>query len=165
MAEVCRARGLNVTLVDAVTYLAGLPDSSLGGVFAAQVVEHLGPAYLIRFLELAFEKLQPRGRLVLETINPACWTAFFESYIRDITHRCALHPETLKYLAIASGFSRADIHFRTPVPPQDRLQPVAIWEGADDVIRDFAEAFNGNVEKLNARMFTHMDYAVIAEKG
>ena len=157
--------GLNVTRADAVTYLRRSPDASLGGIFAAQVVEHLEPAYLLRFLELAFEKLRPGGRLVLETINPACWTAFFESYIRDITHRWALHPETLKYLALASGFSRADIEFRSPVPPQDRLQPVAVAEGADDVIRDLAEAFNGNVEKLNARMFTHMDYAVIAEKG
>jgi O-antigen chain-terminating methyltransferase len=165
MVEVCRARGLNVVQSDAVTYLTSLPDDSLGGVFAAQVVEHLDPSYLLRFLELAFEKLQPGGRLVLETINPACWTAFFESYIRDITHRCALHPETLKYLALASGFSRAEIDFRTPVPPQDRLQPVAVWEGADEAIQDLAATFNGNVEKLNARMFTHMDYAVIAEKG
>ena len=165
MVEVCLARGLNVIATDAVTYLAGLPNASLGGVFAAQVVEHLEPAYLLRFLELAFEKLQPRGRLVLETINPACWTAFFESYIRDITHRCALHPETLKYLTLASGFSRADVEFRSPVPPRDRLQPVAVADGADDVVRDLAEAFNANVETLNARMFSHMDYAVIAEKG
>jgi O-antigen chain-terminating methyltransferase len=165
MAGVCRSRGLNVTEADAVTYLTDLPDGSLGGIFAAQVVEHFDPAYLLRFLELSFVKLQPGGRLVLETINPACWTAFFESYIRDITHRCALHPETLKYLAMASGFSRVDIQFRTAVPPQDRLLPVPVWEGADEKVRDLAEAFNGNVEKLNARMFTHMDYAVVAEKG
>ena len=165
MVEVCRARGLNVTATDAVTFLTGLQNASLSGIFAAQVVEHLEPAYLLRFLELAFEKLQPRGRLVLETINPACWTAFFESYIRDITHRCALHPDTLKYLALASGFTRADVEFRSPLPPQDRLQPVAVADEADEVVRSFAETFNANVEKLNARMFTHMDYAVIAEKG
>ena len=29
---------------------------------------------------------------------------------------------------------------------------------------DLAEAFNGNVEKLNSRMFTYLDYAVIAER-
>ena len=165
MVEGCRARGLNVTETDAVTYLAALPDASLSGIFAAQVVEHLDPGYLLRFLELAFDKLERGGHLILETINPACWTAFFESYIRDITHRCALHPETLKYLTVASGFTRADIEFRSPVPPQDRLQPVALSESADAVVRNLTEAFNGNVEKLNARMFTHMDYAVIAEKG
>ncbi|MEO5895110.1 MAG: methyltransferase domain-containing protein, partial [Vicinamibacterales bacterium] len=90
MAEVCRARGLNVVEADAVGYLEAVADGSLSGVFAAQVVEHLEPAYLLRFLDLTFEKLQPGGTVVLETLNPACWTAFFESYIRDITHRWPL---------------------------------------------------------------------------
>ena len=165
MAELCRARGLNVTEADAVGYLTSLPDGSLGGIFAAQVVEHLEPAYLLRLLDLAFEKLQPGGTLVLETLNPACWTAFFESYIRDITHRWPLHPETLQYLVTASGFTRAAIEFRSPVPPQDRLQPISVPAGAEADLRDLAETFNANVEKLNARMFTHMDYAIVAEKG
>ena len=161
MAELCRARGLDVTEADAVGYLASLPDGSLGGLFAAQVVEHLEPGYLLRFLELAFLKLQPGGRLVLETLNPACWTAFFESYIRDITHRWPLHPETLQYLVRASGFSSADIEFRSPVPPQDRLQALVMPAGADDLLRDVADTVNANIEKLNARMFTHMDYAIV----
>ena len=112
MAEQCRARGLDVTEADAVGYLSTLPDGSLGGIFAAQVVEHLRADYLLQFLELAFHKLRPGGLLVLETLNPACWIAFFESFIRDITHEWPLHPETLKYLVLASGFSRAD----DPVP-------------------------------------------------
>ena len=164
MVEVCRARGLNVVAADAVGYLESQPDASLGGIFAAQVVEHLEPAYLLRFIDLAFDKLQPGGILVLETLNPACWTAFFESYIRDITHRWPLHPETLKYLVTASGFTRATIEFRSPMPPQDRLQPVAVPAAADAMLQDFADTFNANVEKLNARMFTHMDYAIVAEK-
>ena len=163
MAEVCRARGLDVTEADAVGYLSTLEDASLGGLFAAQVVEHLEPGYLLRFLELACHKLRPGGRVVLETLNPACWVAFFESYIRDITHVWPLHPETLKYLVVASGFSRATIEFRSPVPPQDRLQPVAAAAGG--TAAEFVEAFNANVEKLNARMFTYMDYAVVAQKA
>lgn len=165
MVEVCRARGLDVTHADAVTSLSAAPDASLGGIFAAQVVEHLEPAYLLRLLDLAFDKLQPGGTLLLETLNPACWTAFFESYLRDITHRWPLHPDTLKYLVMASGFTRVDLEFRSPVPPQDRLQPVAVPAGADAALTDLAETFNANVEKLNARLFTHMDYAVVAVKG
>lgn len=165
MAEVCRAGGLDVTEADAVGYLSSIPDASLGGLFAAQVVEHLEPGYLLRFLDLAFQKLRPGGRIVLETLNPACWVAFFESYIRDITHRWPLHPETLKYLVVASGFTRADIEYRSPVPPQDRLQPIAVPAGADAGLADIAEAFNGNVEKLNARMFTYMDYAIVGTKA
>jgi SAM-dependent methyltransferase len=157
MVEVCRARGLDVAERDAVSYLEGLADGSLGGLFAAQVVEHLRPDYLLRFLELAHHKLRPGSPIVLETLNPACWVAFFESYIRDITHAWPLHPETLRYLVIASGFKEARIEFRSPVPPQDRLQPAA----APGAPADLIEAFNGNVEKLNARLFTFMDYAIV----
>jgi SAM-dependent methyltransferase len=164
MAEVCRARGLDVTEADAVGYLSALDDDSLGGIFSAQVVEHLQPGYLLRFLELAFVKLRPGGRLVLETLNPACWVAFFESYIRDITHVWPLHPETLKYLVVASGFSKAAIEFRSPVPQQDRLQPLAVPVGAAVGLSDLVEAFNSNVEKLNSRMFTYLDYAIVAER-
>ncbi len=164
MAQSCRARGLDVAQGDAVSYLSALPDASLGGIFAAQVVEHLDPPYLLRLLELAGHKLRPGGRLVLETLNPACWVAFFESYIRDITHVWPLHPDTLKYLVVASGFTQAAIEFRSPVPVEDKLQPVAIPAGADQVLADLIEAFNGNVEKLNSRLFTFLDYAVVAER-
>ena len=164
MAEVCRARGLDVTEADAVGYLSRLADASLGGIFSAQVVEHLQPGYLLRFLELAFVKLRPGGRLVLETLNPACWVAFFDSYIRDITHVWPLHPETLKYLVVASGFTKATIEFRSPVPQQDRLQTIGVPGGADTTFADLAEAFNANVEKLNSRIFTYLDYAVIGDK-
>ena len=159
MVEVCRGRGLDVTEQDAVGYLETLPDASLGGLFAAQVVEHLQPAYLLRFLELACHKLKPGAPIVLETLNPACWTAFFDSFIRDITHVWPLHPETLRYLVLASGFSSAHIEYRSPVAPQDKLQAAAA--GAD---ADLVEAFNANVEKLNARMFTFLDYAIAGRR-
>ena len=165
MAEGCRARGLDVAEADVVSYLDGLPDASLGGLFAAQVVEHLEPAYLLRFLELAHHKLRDGAPMVLETLNPACWVAFFESYIRDITHRWPLHPETLQHLVLASGFTRARIEFRSPVPAEDRLQGVAVPSGTAAALEDVAEAFNANVEKLNGRLFTFMDYAIVAENS
>ena len=158
MVQVCRARGLDVAEGDIVGYLEGLPDASLGGLFAAQVVEHLQPEYLLRFLELAHHKLRPGAPLVLETLNPACWVAFFESFIRDITHVWPLHPETLRYLVLASGFSSARIEYRSPVPQEDRLQPIAVPAGD---LQDVLETFNANVEKLNARLFTYLDYAIV----
>ena len=162
MVEVCRARGLEVAEGDVVSYLESLPDASLGGLFAAQVVEHLQPGYLLRFLELSFHKLRPGAPLVLETLNPACWTAFFDSFIRDITHVWPLHPDTLRYLVLASGFSAARIEYRSPVAPQDRLQPVAADPASPSA--DLAETFNANVEKLNARMFTFLDYAIVGRR-
>jgi SAM-dependent methyltransferase len=162
MVEVCRARGLDVAEADVVSYLERLPDDSLGGLFAAQVVEHLQPAYLLKFLELAHHTLRPGAPIVLETLNPACWVAFFESFIRDITHVWPLHPETLRHFVFASGFSAARIEFRSPVPSRDRLQPIDA--GGIGLIEPFVDAFNTNVDKLNARMFTFLDYAIIGRK-
>jgi SAM-dependent methyltransferase len=162
MVEVCRARGLDVAEGDLVSYLDALPDASLGGLIAVQVVEHLQPGYLLRFLELAFHKLRPGAPIVLETLNPACWTAFFDSFIRDITHVWPLHPDTLRYLVLASGFSTARIEYRSPVAPEDRLQLVAADPASP--MADLAETFNTNVEKLNARMFTFLDYAIVARR-
>ncbi|MEO7271736.1 MAG: class I SAM-dependent methyltransferase, partial [Vicinamibacterales bacterium] len=164
MVETCKARGLDVTEADAVSYLTSLPDGSLGGLFAAQVVEHLDPAYLLSFLELAFHKLRPGGRLILETLNPSCWIAFFESYIRDITHRWPLHPETLQFLVVASGFTGADLEYRSPIADADKLQPVTATASMGPVLADLVDSFNANVHKLNSRIYTFLDYAVIATR-
>ena len=160
-----RARGLDVTAADAVGYLQGLEDGALGGIFSAQVVEHLQPSYLLRFLELAYHKLAPGGRLVLETLNPACWVAFFESFIRDVTHVWPLHPETLQYFLRVSGFSDVQIEFRSPVDPSARLMPLARPPaGADAALIDLVETLNENADKLNARLFTYQDYAAVGRR-
>ena len=153
-----------MTEADAVGYLATLPDASLGGIFSAQVVEHLQPAYLLRFLELGFHKLRPGGTMVLETLNPACWVAFFDSYIRDITHAWPLHPDTLKYLVLASGFTQAEVEYRSPVSDEHKLQELPPPRALDEKLITLTEAFNENVRKLNSRLFTHLDYAVIAKR-
>jgi SAM-dependent methyltransferase len=160
MAEVCRGKGLDAETGDALTYLRALPDASLGGLFAAQVVEHLEPRYLTWLLDAAFDKLRPGAPIVLETINPACWFAFFESYIRDLTHVRPVHPDTLKYLLIATGFQHVDIKYRAPYPESEKLQPVVA-----PTLGDLVETLNANVEKINRLLFTYLDYAAVAIRG
>jgi O-antigen chain-terminating methyltransferase len=171
MVAACGARGLTAEHADAVAYLEGLPEQSIDGLFAAQVVEHLQPERLMALLRAAARAMRPGARLVLETINPSCWVAFFDSFLRDLTHARPLHPETLKFLVIASGFGEAEVRFRTPIPETDRLCRVAaIAEpppSAPPDARRFAElvaAFNLNMERLNDRLFTHLDYAVVARR-
>jgi O-antigen chain-terminating methyltransferase len=158
MVDVCRERGLDAVAADALTYLRRQPDASLGGLFAAQVVEHLQPGYLTQLLDAACEKLRPGAAIVLETINPACWFAFFESYVRDITHERPLHPETLQFLLVASGFHAVEIRYSAPYPEHEKLQPVA------GIPIDAAETLNANVEKVNRLLFTYLDYAAIARR-
>jgi SAM-dependent methyltransferase len=161
MAAVCRERGLDATAGDALGYLLAQPDGSLGGLFAAQVVEHLEPDYLMRFLEAAYHKLRPGSKIVLETINAACWYAFFSSYIRDVTHVRPLHPDTLRYLVSASGFQKVSIRFSAPYPEATKLQMVP---AASDRPESVEAVFNENVGKLNDLLFTYLDYAAIGER-
>jgi len=165
MVEVCRGKGLQAETGDALAYLGGLPDGSLGGLFAAQVVEHLEPRYLMRLLDAAFDKLRPGAPIVLETINPACWFAFFESYIRDLTHVRPVHPDTLKYLLVATGFQRVEIRYQAPYPEADKLQTLAHGRGAPTSLDDMIETLNANVEKINRLLFTYLDYAAIGVRG
>jgi SAM-dependent methyltransferase len=162
MIDICRGKGLDATAADALGYLRAQPDGSLGGLFAAQVVEHLEPGYLTRMLDAAFDKLRPGSPIVLETINPACWFAFFESYVRDITHVRPLHPDTLEYLLVASGFQQIDIRYRAPYPDSEKLQQVAATTGSP--LADWAETLNANVEKINRLLFTWLDYAAIGRR-
>src|SRR5947207_8483264 len=104
MIAAARERGLDVAEADALVHLQSLPDSSLGGIIASQVIEHLEPSYLIQLLPVMRRKLRPNAPIVLETINPACWLAFFSSYLRDFTHVWPVHPDTLQYLVEAHGF-------------------------------------------------------------
>ncbi|MGH9347508.1 MAG: class I SAM-dependent methyltransferase [Vicinamibacterales bacterium] len=165
MAQACRERGLDASDGDALAYLASLPDQSLGGLFAAQVIEHFEPAYLLRFIDAAFEKLAPGAPLVLETINPACWFAFFSSYIRDITHTQPVHAETLKYLLVASGFQRVDVRYRSPYPEQHKLQRIdARLVDATPALAEWAAVANENADKLNRLLFTHLDYAAVGHR-
>ena len=166
MVAQCRARGLQVVEGDLLAHLASLPDASLGGLFAAQVVEHLEPAYLLKFIDTAFLKLRPGARIVLETINVASWSAFFQSYVRDITHVRPLHPETLAYLVTAGGFQNAEVAYRSPFPPEHRLaRAPAPPESGDERLDRMTAVFNRNVDELNRLLFADQDYAVIAERG
>jgi 2-polyprenyl-3-methyl-5-hydroxy-6-metoxy-1,4-benzoquinol methylase len=163
MVDECRVRGLAVERADAVSFLAAQADGSLGGLGAIQVVEHLEPTYLANTIRLAYQKLRPGAPLVLETINPACWMAFFETYIRDLTHARPIHPDTLRYLVQASGFTSVNVEYRQPVTEADRLDRVVTPAG-DAALGAVATVVNTNADKLNARLFSSMDYAVIARR-
>jgi SAM-dependent methyltransferase len=171
MVAECRASGLEAVEADAVSYLTGLPDGSLGGLLAAQVVEHLEPDYLLRLLDEAFRVLRPDSPIALETINVTSWSAFFTSYLRDLTHVRPIHPETLQFIVTSSGFLDAEIQYRAPLPDSEKLLSTPRVTRAVDLERTgpegrgllaLADAFDRNVERLNVQLYGPLDYAVIA---
>jgi O-antigen chain-terminating methyltransferase len=172
MAGAARDRGLDAVQGDALTYLTGLGDASLGGLIATQVVEHLEPGYLMQLIAAASQKLRPGAPAVIETINPACWLAFFSSYIRDITHVRPIHPETLQFLMRASGFERVAIRYSAPVPEHMKMKtidlPAEVLASRDPssfALTRMAHTINANAVILNNLMFTHLDYAAIGYRS
>jgi 2-polyprenyl-3-methyl-5-hydroxy-6-metoxy-1,4-benzoquinol methylase len=172
MVAVAREHGFEVAESDALEHLESMPDGSLGGLMAAQVVEHLEPGYLMRLLATAFHKLRPGAPIVIETINPACWLAFFSSYLRDFTHVRPVHPETLQYLLQASGFGGVTIRYSAPVPEHMKMQsinlPAETLSAADPASRalvDSARVANANAAILNNLLFTYLDYAAIGHRS
>lgn len=112
MVAHCRDKELQVERADFESYLQSLPDNSLGGIFSAQVVEHLELEKLNRFFKLGYRKLQPKGLLVVETVNPHCLPAFKLFYL-DPTHIRPLFPEFLQFLAKTSGFQATSVLYLT----------------------------------------------------
>jgi SAM-dependent methyltransferase len=168
MVERCRARGFTVDETDALSFLRAAAPESLGGLIASQVVEHLAPDYLLRLLSAAATALRPGAPLVLETINPACWSAFFDSYIRDLTHVRPVHPDTLKFLVMAAGFAEVRVQGRSPYPEQGKLTRVraATRTAAAEspALLDVADVVDRHADRLNELFFTDRDYAVIARR-
>jgi SAM-dependent methyltransferase len=155
-----RAKGLDVVESDLVDFLRAQAPASLGGVFATQVVEHLSPAVLQDALREAHRALRPGGVLALETVNPRSVTGFLEVYLRDLTHRTPLHPDTLSFLAAAQGFTDVRVEPRSPVEAADRLQAVP----AEGLPPGAAAVLNENADRLNALLYGPREYVLIARR-
>jgi SAM-dependent methyltransferase len=149
MVAYARGEGLEVEQGDALAALEALEDGALGGVFAAQLLEHLPPPALVRLLELAAAKLRTGGVLVAETINPLSPLAL-RNYFADLTHAQPLVPETLELLARQAGFSEVEKRFLNE--PEERLTV------PDDPV------LARNVTRLNELLFGPLDYAIVARR-
>jgi O-antigen chain-terminating methyltransferase len=97
---------------------------------------------------------------VLETVNPRSVTGFLEVYLRDLTHRTPLHPDTLSFLAAAAGFTDVRIEPRSPVSAADRLQAIP----AEGLPARAAEVLNENAARLNALLYGPQEYVLIARR-
>ena len=163
MVEASRARGLDVAEGDALAYVESLPDDSLGGLFAAQVVEHLEPVYLARLLEAA--AAQDFGRAARSCSRRSTRRAGSRSSraTSAISRTCGRSiPRRCSHLVRASGFHRR--RDRVPVAGRRigtgcRAAPRPA-EALAPGVADLIDTFNENMAKLNARMFTFQDYAV-----
>jgi SAM-dependent methyltransferase len=134
MVAFARGEGLDVQQADLLDALGG--SRELGAITALQVVEHLPPAAIVRFLELARAALRPGGLLVLETINPVS-PAALRHYFADLTHAQPLVAETLQLLVQGAGFHDVEIRWLNAPPPHDDA-------------------------RITEQLFAPLDYAIVA---
>lgn len=158
MTLICKEKGLDVTHCDALSYLADVPDGSIGGIFSAQVIEHLTSAQLNTLIALASRKLRPGGSLVLETLNPESLFVHYKWFWMDPSHVRLTHPQTLKFLLESAGFSEVSYSLCSPpagVLPIPQLQSSTI-SPLDD--------FNRATDYLNKLIYGEQEYFVTGRK-
>lgn len=124
MVAHARARGLDVRCGDATEFLASEPDASIGGVFMAQVVEHLESEELMALMAEIGRTTAPGAVLIVETLNPESWPVLSRWFWLDPSHVRLVHPETLQFFFEAAGFDVKTVQLRNPVDPADRIPSV-----------------------------------------
>jgi O-antigen chain-terminating methyltransferase len=143
--ETCRLKGLEAEIADLFTYLAGLAEESLDGIFCAQVVEHLPPERLPEMIRLCASRLSRHGVVVIETPNPECLAIFATHFYLDPTHtRPVPHPLLAYYL---EEFGVGVMEVRKLAPAVESMPSLAALPEA------FRDAFFGG-----------LDYAIIGKR-
>ena len=143
--DVCRGKGLAAETADLFAYLADLPESSLDGIFSAQVVEHLPPERLPEMIRLAASRLDRGGVLAIETPNPECLAIFASHFYLDPTHTRPVPHALLSFYMEEFGMGSIEVHRRSPA--------VESMPALASLAEDFRAAFFGG-----------LDYAIIGRK-
>jgi O-antigen chain-terminating methyltransferase len=142
---ICRLKGLQAETADLFTYLAGLPEESLDGIFCAQVVEHLPPERLPEMIQLCAGRLTRNGVMVVETPNPECLAIFATHFYLDPTHARPIPQKLLAFYLEESGVEIMEVRKLAPA--------VESMPSLDLLPEAFREAFFGG-----------LDYAIIGKK-
>jgi 2-polyprenyl-3-methyl-5-hydroxy-6-metoxy-1,4-benzoquinol methylase len=158
MVLLCREKGLDVERCDAVDYLARQSDESVGGIFSAQVIEHLTSAQLSALITLAWRKLKPGGILVLETLNPESLFVHYKWFWMDPSHIRLVHPQTLRFMLESAGFAEIAARFAAPPHGATLIPPLRNGSGGG------LDEFNRATDYLNKLLYSEQEYALIASK-
>jgi O-antigen chain-terminating methyltransferase len=162
MIDLCREKGFQVDEADVLEHLASVPAQSLGGIFCAQMIEHLDVKDVPRFFDLAADALAPGGHLVVETINPESLFVFSAAFYVDLGHLRPLHPLTLRFIAEKVGFAEVRIEYLSPPPPE--LRPEALDKTGEEHLDGVIDDVNRNFQRLDDVVFGPQDYALVARR-
>lgn len=151
--EMCRLKNLKTTQADAMDFLK--KQNRVGGIFAAQLIEHLSTGQLVMLCELAYEKLEDGAYIILETQNPQSLSIFANAFYVDPSHNKPVHPLTIEYILRKAGFKEIDIIYTESSRPQTIIPPIQ-QENMDE--------FNRAMKTVENMLFGSQDYAIIARR-
>lgn len=154
----CKDKGLQAVQGDAVAFLNQQKNDSLGGIFGAQIVEHLAAGQIEAICRLAYAKLQKGGCVILETPNPRCLSIYTNAFYVDPSHVKPVHPETMKYYMKQAGFTDIEIVY-TESSRIDYQLPLLQSQEVHNL-----EEFNSGIGMVSELLFGSQDYAIIARK-
>ena len=147
LARHCTEQGLEVALQDAVAYLRGQADASLGAITAFHVIEHLPFETLFSLVEECQRVLTPGGLLLFETPNPENVQVGSHTFYHDPTHRNPITPTMIEHLLRHLGLVEIGIERLHPYPEEARTP------GLDPL-----------TERVNGAFCGPQDFAVFARK-
>jgi O-antigen chain-terminating methyltransferase len=163
MVQACQDKGLRVLSGDGLTHLEQLEDSSLGGLIAIQVIEHLTQEQLKSLVTLCLKKVKSGGKVIFETINTESMVALARNYFRDPTHIFPLHPETMRFMLELMGLKVVAVNKLSAYSPEATLQEIEVAEFMSPRWAVTVETLNRNIRRLNDLLYGYQDYCIIAE--
>ena len=148
MVGICRDKGLEAHEVEGLAHLRSIPASSIDGLYARHLAEHIFPGELVEILRACRRALGPGAPLVFVTPNPRTLTVGAHTFWLDPQHLRPIPPELFQFYLEVEGF--IDVTVRTFERSEKRLRE-DVPEGP---IRE-------NVKLLNETLFGDRDYAVV----
>lgn len=157
--------GLDIVHADLFDWLGDQEPESLGGVFLAEVIEHLPPPDWTRFVDLAASRLAAGGKLLVETINPESLYAYARAFVIDPTHTRPVHPELLAFLCRRAGLHEIDVRYQAEVPEEQRVAPLEPEKAGSPAAVELAREINYRIEKINRLCCAPQEYALVATRA
>lgn len=157
----CKEKNLDVVLQDCLGYLEAQEDKSIGGIFAAQLIEHLQREDLERLIVLASKKLVPGAPILLETINPQSFVALACNFFRDPTHVWPIHPDTMRFIMEMKGIATEEVLMRSEFPSEATLQTFELEDYLPARWKNSISVMNDNIIRLNNLLYGYQDFCIV----
>jgi O-antigen chain-terminating methyltransferase len=110
MVSEVKRKGLQAVATEAVSYLQAHP-AEFDGVFAAHLIEHMGPEAVQGLVRVAAKALKPEGRLILVTPNPQNLQMQLRDFWIDLQHIRFYSVDIVRWIVHEAGLREIEIGY------------------------------------------------------